>query len=195
MMSEETVTEPVTAPVRPAVSDLPPEALKERLERERASAQSALLKDLGVTSTDELRAAIEVARAAAEAKRTEAEKQAALIAERDALTVKVRSFGEAVTAHANATLSALSDSQRAAVMALAGDDPAAQLKAVSALRSTWTVEVPAPRGETVPAATAPAATVPTVPDRKQEYESLKTRNPFAAATFLAAHRREIYPEA
>jgi hypothetical protein len=200
MMSETIAADTVTTPApaaapRTTVSDLPPEALKERLERERSAAQAALLKDLGVASTDELKAAVEAARAAAESRKTEAEKQAALIAERDGLVKRVQSFGEALTAHANATLSALSDSQKAAVVSLAGDDPAAQLKAISALRPTWASEVPAPQGATVPAAAAPQTVTPTTPNRKQEYESLKAKNPFAASSYLAQHRKEIFPEA
>ena len=180
------VAPPAAAPAAPpppaaaaaAASDGEPNWLPARLERER----KAVLKALGVENVDDAKAALAELDAALKA--TKAENEA---------------LSTALAAHVKGALEPLTDAQRAAVLALAPDDPAAQLRALEALRPTWASPASAPPAVAAPPTATPpadtsagrsapndgAATSP--PDHKAIHAELEKTNPVAAARYAVAH--------
>lgn len=219
---------PVVPPAAAQTNEDPnnPSWLPDRLARERksaakeadAAARKALLEELGFGD-------IEVAKklAADEKKRAEAQKSLETkVAERDAklstTEARLNELNSSVKVFADEQIATLSDPQRKAVLDLAGDDPAKQLKAIATLRPTWGASIPVvpaqvPNGTTpangappvapiVPPAkpaapTAPGATAPSpagatvVPNHLETYEWLEKNKPFAASTYFQVHYAEI----
>lgn len=177
------------------------EALNERLERERRK----LLKDLGVENVDDVKTALAELKAKREAAKTEGEKTAEKLAELAREKARADSLHETVAKRAAAEMKSLSDEQRAAVVEIAGDDVAAQLRAITALTPTWAAKPAAAQAQTqtaapasTPATTAPPRSAPsdstqTQSSPKETYLRLKKTNPVMAAEFLTQHAREIYP--
>ncbi len=170
--------------------DTEPHWLNARLERERAST----LKKAGFETLEEAQASASELKAKREAEKTAAEKAAEAVARAKKAESGEKVLKEAVTDFANLQLKGLSDDQKAAVVAIAGDDAALQLKAIAALQPTWTKpEAPAKQEATVkavdtaPPANAPAQTATSETNHKAQYESLRKTNPFAAALYGAAH--------
>lgn len=191
-----------TAPAEakgPKASDLPPEALAARLEREREAERKRVLAELGVENVDSGKAALEAYRKAQREQLSEVER---LRIEREELAKKA-SQADQLTAivklQADAALSAISEQQRAAVQRMAGDDPAKQLQVLTSLREggfltvATSGAVPAP-ATTAPPPSAPSTVTPPNPDRLSAYESLLARNPMAAAKYMALHGGEIMAE-
>ena len=195
-------------PKPPQVNDLPDEALRQRLERERAKggdeAVAAKLREWGVTSESDVKAAIEAAAKAREAAKTSEDKLAELRLQQEQSAKKTSQYETIIKARLTAELSDLTDQQLEAVKAIAGDDPAEQLKAITALRPTWAkapADKPAdkppekPKGDDTapPRGAAPDATNDSPPNHKAVWEDMKSKNPFAAASYLRQHRAEIFP--
>jgi len=176
------------------------EAFNERVAQAKRSAEADVLKSLGVANADEAKAAIAAKKAADEAKQTEAEKAAKLATDLAAERAKSASLEAAVKARADYELSQLDDAKKAAVSAIAGTDPAAQLKAIEALRPTW-AQAPAPTGKApipAPASTTGAGAPPKGNDAPVEptnwaqvYDEVKVKNPMLAASILQAHSADI----
>lgn len=200
------VVPPVVAaptPSGPVPVGISSEQLRDRLAEEREKARKSLLTELGFEKIDDAKAVVTSAKAKADAEKTETERLTGRVKQLEPLETEVATLREAVAAQAKDAMSALTDAQRAAVAAVAGDSAAAQIKTIAALRPTWATPaavtapaaavVVAPATTTSPnAAPAPASTSsPT--DHKAAYESLKTKNPIAAAQYLARHKLEIYP--
>jgi hypothetical protein len=192
------------APVAPAPQAQPdgePKWLPERLDRERRAA----LKAAGFESVDEARAAKAELDAKRNAQKTAEEKAADAAAKLDAETKRAASLSDVVGEWAGRQMLGLTTEQQAAVKAIAGDDPAAQLKAITALQPTWNKPAPAaptapatppaPLATTVPAGGAPPAATTSEPNHKATYESMKDVNPFAAAAYLQQYRTEIFKPA
>ncbi len=142
----------------PPAPDREPNWLNDRIAKAKKSAEASLLKELGVESLDDAKKAIEALRAQEEAKKSVEQKAAeyenALKAERE----RIAKLTDALKAHASAQLASLTEEQRAAVAAIAGDDPAQQLKTIEALRPTWkSGAAPATAPATAPVAAPPAA--------------------------------------
>lgn len=154
----------------PAAPERDPNWINDRIARAKKSAETGLLRELGVESLEDAKTAISELTAKRNAEKTASQKateyETALKAER----ARIASLTEAVTAHASAQLATLTDEQRAAVTAIAGEDPAAQLKTLEALRPTWKAAAPAAAASTAtptganpstgtppPAGTTPAA--------------------------------------
>lgn len=144
------VAPPPAAPPAPAAApELPaPPAgaeawLKPRLERERASARTAAWKEAGFESEEDAKAAAKALREQREAEKAVAQK----LAERDAELARVKSDAERLSAatreYAARMMFGLSDLQKKAVTDIAGDDPAAQIKAITVLTPTWAKEAEA----------------------------------------------------
>lgn len=208
-------TTPAVAPANgtpaPAVTAPPPgpapigitsEQLKERLAEERDKSRKALLAELGFEKPEDLKTLVTTAKQRAEAEKTETERLTGRVKALEPLETEVAALREAVATQAKDALAGLTESQRAAVLAVAGDSPAAQIKTIAALRPTWAgapaapaaPAEPPPPATTTPAGAAPAPAPSSSPtDHKAAYEALKTRNPVAAAQYLTRHRFEIYP--
>lgn len=182
--------------------------LNERLER----AKSTVLKDLGVSDLDKAKAAIAAAAKAEEDAKSAAQKLGETAATVKSLNDELERHKAVTRDHASRQLAVLTMEQQAAVKALAGEDPAMQLRAIDTLRPTWSVApvvaqpqpaappsaapAPAPPATTAPPAAAapPAAGPSSPPDHKSEYKALQKTNPVAAAHYLQAHAKQIYPE-
>jgi len=205
---------PPGQPVR--VDDIPEEALKPRLARERAAAETALLKKLGVSKPEELDAIATELKERREKEKTEAQKAAEATQKLTEAEQKLASNSETINFYAQHELKQLTAEQQTAVKQLAGDDGASQLRAIAALRPTWgatagvtappgsppgvpnPIPVPPPMAPVVPATTAvppgapaPAAAQP--PDPRKEYERLSSKdgNPFLAAMHAQQHSPDV----
>lgn len=168
-----------------------PDWLPSRLERER----SKVLKDLGVTNLDDAKKAIEAAKIAQEAQKTDAQKRAEAEAALKAAQDQAKEMTDALSVLAKSQMGALTDAQKNAVLTVAGDDPAKQIRTIDALRSTWAgaaapaaTAVSAPPTDTAPAPAAPKdGAVAPPPDAKAVHEELKKTNPVLAARFAIAN--------
>ncbi len=111
-----------------------------------------------------------------------------------------------VAKHADGEMAKLTDEQRAAVAAIAGDDKARVLTTIEALRPTWKAAPTAPAGNApapIPAAAntsqqpppAPNASAANGVDHAATYKALKAETPVMAAQYLSVHQRDIYPSA
>ncbi len=173
--------------------DAEPHWLNARLERERAS----MLKKFGFESVEEAQASSTELKAKREAEKTSAEKAAEALSRAKKAESKEKSLTEAVGEFANLQMAGLSDDQKAAVSAIAGDDAALQLKAIAALTPTWAkpaqAKAEAPKAvDTAPPANAPSQASTSDTNHKAQYESLKKLNPFAAAAYGLAHSGEVF---
>jgi len=184
-------------------SSIPEEALTARLEAAKRTGQTELLKSLGVTDAAQLKGAIDALKAAEDAKRTDAEKLANLLAEKQTNEAKLGEYAKAIDSVWASESTKLTTEQLAAITALAGDDSAKRIQALNALRPTWvaaqTQTTTAPTTAPKPLATtaAPAAApTPTVTestiDHAAEWQRLREINPPRAALYLEQHEREIF---
>ncbi len=208
---------PVAVAQVASTTEQEPHWLPARLERERVavekSTRAAILKEIGVA--DPAAAAKLVADEAVRVAAAKTLEQRAIEAEtaRDTERARVTALSGTVTAIATERMAGLTEGQRAAVTSIAGEDAAAQLKAISALAPTWgapaappaTPPAPgvapaAPAPAVPPANTAPGPNAPgtaptSPPDHKAEYKRLKAENPVQAAAYLNANESKIYPRA
>jgi hypothetical protein len=219
-MTEPVVVTPVAAPINvdpvasgkaPAIAAAPapapapvgepsekPSWLDARLERERAK----VLKDLGIESLEDGKKAIGELNAKREAEKTSAQKAAELEGTLKSTKADKEAMAAALGGYAKTQLASLTDAQREAVAAIAGEDPVKQLKAIEALAPTWkaaagtpaTPSTPAAPGTPKPNDTAPGQSAPndsnantSPPDPKAIYAELKKTNPFIAARYALAN--------
>lgn len=202
----ETTATQQPAPVVPQAAAAAPEPKDEhnppwlaaRLERER----KALLNGLGVQSEADAKTALAAYKQAQEAAKSEAqrtaEKLAALEAQAASLTAANAQQQAVIAARAALELAALTDAQRAAVAAIAGEDVGKQLLAIDHLKPTWAAApaTPAPSKPAIPAPanTSPqalpgAGAVPGAPaDHLADWKSLTAKGQHVhAAALLAVH--------
>jgi hypothetical protein len=179
------------------------DAFNDRVAQAKRAEREALLKELGVSSPDEVKAALAAKKAVDDAKKTEADKNAELNAQLAAERAKTASLEGAVKARADYELGQLDDAKKAAVTAIAGTDAAAQLRAIEALRPTWAQQPtpPAPAGK--PPLAAPVSTTGAPPgpaanatpvepvNYAKVYDELKVKNPMLASSFYSAHAAQI----
>jgi hypothetical protein len=199
---DKSVEQPPEKP-RVRADDLPPDALKARLEDAKRSAQRELLSHFGVTDVADVKAALEELRKRQDAEKSELERLRDQTAQLDGKAKKVDRYTDIITRRAMGEMESLTDSQRAAVKEIAGDDPAEQLRAVDILRKTWAAREaeqkqpdppkPAPAANTAPPASAPADETVSPTDHKAVWKQLQGNNPFAATHYLAEHYAEIFP--
>lgn len=216
---------PIAAPAAPPAAPAPPAPdaadpgdgslpkwVAARLEQAKRSAAADVLRAIGAETPEAAADAVKRARAAADAEKTAAQ-QAAEAQQRAATLQKERDdLHTTVGTVATAQLSALTAEQRAAVTAIAGDNPAAQLRTIAALRPTWTVVAPpaaapapaapappaapppppAPPANTAPQAGAPpAGSPPAVTDHLAVLKGLEVTNPIRAARYRTTYAGEI----
>ncbi len=210
------------APV-PAAPPVDPAWLGDRINQAKRSGQGELLSKYGVKTADELDAKLARLRELETASLTDAQRQQQ---ELETLRTQATSAAPAIAViktRVERELKQLTDDQRAAVIAIAGEDPTAQLRTIDALSPTWglapagsaaaaaaapTAAAPSapaapapsapaplpPPGNTVAPGAAPAPVVPgSPPDHKAHYDSIKKTNPIAAAHYLKRHQDQIYP--
>lgn len=186
----------------PKADDKAPAWLPERIEQAKRSAQADALKALGVDSFDAAKAAIAKARELEEASKSEIQRLTDRVAGLEPLTKRAAELDATVARYADAELSKLTEAQRAAVAAIAGDDKSRALATIDALRPTWVAASAAPTAASAPIPApantsqvpAPkAATASAGVDHKATYEGMRGTNPVMAAQYLSAHSREIFP--
>lgn len=202
------------APAPPASPQPPPAAaghqpdpgwLGPRLDQARRSGQSELLRELGVEKPEDLRAKLDQLTALENEKLTEQERVQKRLGELEPQAQKALRYEAVIKERAASELAGLSESQRAAVQKIAGEDAASVLSAIDTLKPTWAAQAAPTNGateqpasgdakpaDTAPARTAPGDTSTSPPDHKARYEDLKKTNPVQAAYYLSQHSREIY---
>lgn len=222
---EQTVTESGSVEVQVSSSDkkeekqtnqtvqndqIDPKWLASRLDREKKK----LLRELGVESEEEVKKAVARAKELEEASKTELEK---LREQNEKLRKELevsKDYKDTVAISAQKELSKLSDSQRAYVESVAGDDPVRIVKTIDGLISSGLLkqEVPVDKKTSEQPVTPPPAPpkvlantsstgVPpkavdtTVPKSPLEvWDSLKQANPFLAASFYTKNVAAILAE-
>lgn len=189
-----------TEPQKPHVQAdaLPPDALKARIDAAKATGRTEVLRELGVTDTAQLKAALESIAAAEAAKKTEAEKFAELSTKAQQQQARLTQYEQAVATVWEAEAAKLTAEQSKAVTDIAGDDVALRVRTLNVLRPTWasanaqvvattpavTVSAPA---NTSPAPNAPTPTTTSPSDPKAQHALLLQKNPVAAANYAAIH--------
>jgi len=192
---------PATPAAEPKVGD--PDWLNGRIAKAKQSAESALLKSLGVATADEAKAAIEAAKAKADAEKTAAERAAELKAKLDGESAKTAEQAKIIAEYAARQMVGLTAEQTAAVKAIAGDDPGKQLSTIAALQPTWakpdsasTTAQGSPAlktaPDTAPGHTAPNGAATSPPNARATYEAARKANPFAAADYGLRNESEVY---
>lgn len=152
-----------------------------------------MLADLGIEDVEDGKKAIADLKARKDAEKTAAQKAAEFEGKFKTTEAERQRLGEALTIYAKAQLAGLSETQRAAVTSVAGEDPAAQLKAIEALTPTWkAAAAPVATSPTAPADTAPRPNAPSAPttsppDPKAIHAELAKTNPIIAARYALAH--------
>lgn len=203
---------PATDTAPPAIETVPianaskadeqPNWLPMRLEQAKRSATGEVLKALGVDNVEAAKAAIDKARAIEEQSKSELQRLNERLAALEPAATKAKSLEERLSRSADAELAKLTEQQRAAVLAIAKDDKTAALDTIEALRPTWAAlaapavaaPLPAPAKTTAAPAAPPASTTSATTDHRAVYESMKAENPLAAALYLDAHARQIFPD-
>lgn len=186
-----------------------PKWVAARLEQAKRSAAADVLRAIGADTTDAAADAVKRARAAAEAEMTAAQQAADATARAAVLQKERDEYHGTISTYATAQLSALTPEQRTAVTTLAGDSPAAQLRAIEALRATWAAPAPAvvlapvvaapapPPPLAAPANTAPAVGAPpagappAVIDHLAVLADYEKTNPVRAARYRTTYAGEI----
>ena len=209
-------TAPAAAKPRTNADDLPPDALKARLdsakETGRKEERAALLAELGITDTKDAKASLAELKRRQDAEKTETERLAARVAELEGKAAKADHAAQVAARRAAAELSGLTDAQRSYIAKAAGDDPLRQLETIDSMREAGLLAAPA---AAAPSATPPAAapTPPAAPqlantspppnapmpgqvspvDHAAVFESLRQTNPILAANYARVHRVGLNP--
>lgn len=195
-----TATPPAPPAAPPATANQEPAWLPERLARAAEAASKKMLSDIGVTSVGDLKNIVKAAKEADEAKKSLTDKYADTTKTLDSATKQLEEANAVIKARAESEFSTLTPEQQAAVTAIAGENHAARLKAITALSPTWTKPAPAAATTTVakPPIQAPANSAPVAPKPPatpppvvtddaavlSTYENLQKTNPVAAAGFM-----------
>lgn len=172
-----------------------------------------MLAELGITDPVAAKKALDDARAAEDAKKSQDTRIAEMNVQLTAEKAEKERLAGITREHAGRMIGVLTAEQQAAVRALAPDtDPAGQLNAIHVLGPTWAKAADAAPAATPPAAaapvapaaaappvsTAPGATAPTggaptsPPDHRAVYQQSRATNPFAAAAYGLEHASEVY---
>lgn len=200
------VEQPAAPKVQTLATDLPPEALAARIQQAKDSARRELLAEFGAVDPAAIKAALEQARATEEAKKSDAQRLAEL-------DLRVKAQSDALGVAVAQTASRITAEQKAAIDAIAGNDPVTWLRTHAALAPTWgqaaasvapaapaaptaapIITPPVQLATTAPIAPAPAPTNQTsAVDHAAVYASLDG-NPFARAAYLERYGSACYPK-
>lgn len=155
------------APVAPVVPVADPEAepakdpgwLKGRTERAAAAERKKMLESLGVTSEDEIKAALDARKAQEEAKKSIEQKAIEATAALDVERKRASNYEVALRSVVDAELAKAPEALRATVLKHAGSDPTKQIEM---LRDLLPVVAPPP-AQAAPSAAPPAGVTPAAP--------------------------------
>lgn len=198
---------PAAPPATPQPGDENQPWFKERMGRVEQQTREALLKELGAVDLDAAKNAIKAAADAAEAQKTAGQKLGETTKTLETEKARADRLEGVVKERAAHELAGLKPEQQAAVRAIAPDtDPAAQLRAITALTPTW-ASASAPPAATPPAApppaTPPSGTAPppdappasgttSPPDHAAIHAELVKTNPVLAARYATQHAAAIF---
>lgn len=165
--------------------------LKERLDETRATTERRVLAELGFADLGKAKEMLAKAAPRTDDKWAQLESTAA----QQALKLsEMESLLAAVTnERAISTLALLPEQARKAIEAATDDDEERIALAKVLAAAGVSVPVVPPVVSTAPPRSAPADASGTPPNRKQEYTRLKQENPVAAAHYLKAFGRDIFP--
>jgi hypothetical protein len=200
---------PQNSPSQPAGVSMPTETFNARIAQAQAAGELAVAKQLGFESVDAMKASVAAGKAAIEANKTEAQRQADELAALRAASTSAAALAKDVATYADAELARLTPEQVAAVKAIAGDDKGRTLSTIATLRPTWgagvlsqtqtsgspgttvqTHPIAQPASTTTNGAPPPAGAAGVV-DHKATYESMQQTNPFEASRYLLQHHEAI----
>jgi hypothetical protein len=203
------VTAPTAPPASPpAPTNQEPAWLPERLARAAETASKKILQDLGVSSVDDLKTIVKTAKEADDAKKSLTDKYADTTKTLDTTSKQLEEANSVIKARAEAEFTSLTKEQQEAVTAIAGDNHAARLKAITALSPTWTKPAAAPAttpaekpplqapGNTSTQGVKPPATPPAPPSTDDaailaKYEELHKSNPVLAAGYMTQNYQAL----
>jgi hypothetical protein len=167
-------------------------------------ARARLLEDLGITDEAKAKAQLAAAQKAEDEKKSIADKLTETSSKLTTAAAETQRLLAITTEFAARQMVALTAEQQTAVKAIAGDDPAAQLKAITALQPTWAAQASAapaapaqpapPASGTAPPPNAPASTQVSQPNHREVHAALLKKNPFAAAEYAEAHLADVFPD-
>lgn len=192
---EETNSQPEEPKDPPGIT-MSSSQLKERLDRARETEQKKLLSALGVDDLNAAKAALKAQREREEEQMSLEQRLSAVESERAKQTAQLERYRAAVEAQSESVMSDLTEAQRNAVLAVAGDDPAMRLQTVAALRPTWVTADPVePIAPPAPVNTAPPRSQPSdstadvsQPNHAEVYRRLKSDPKTAAAAAVYMNR-------
>lgn len=202
--AQQAAAPPAGAPEGQAGQD--PNWLSGRITQAKKNAEADMLKALGVSNVSEAQAAIAAAKATADANKTAEQRAADLKLELEQQKVTSSAQSKVITEYAARQMIVLTEEQKAAVLAIAGEDAGKQLQTIAALQPTWSKNESAqaaaqqagqPAGQVAPQNSAPGRAAPSgatgsPPDQKAVYAETKKTNPFAAANHGLRHSDEVY---
>ncbi len=110
--------------------------LKERLAEERAKGEKAVATALGV-SVEDAKKIIADAKQKDDAQKSEVQRLTEQNSAKDLKLAEFEAYKGAVVVRAASELAGLTEAQRASVLKIAGESPAAQLVTIEAMRPTW----------------------------------------------------------
>jgi len=194
---------PAAAPNPVQAADLPPQALKDRLDHTRSKAEADLLARLGGGKAEDIAAKLKRLQEMEDASLSERERTEKQIAELRVEAAEAGRYRKMFGEQTAVELAALSEEQRAAVQAYAGEDPVEQHRMIRAFHmaaggapvagtpAAGVVPPPVQPATTVPAGTAPAP-ASGLKTKAEEWDDLRKRDPIAGQLFHQLHAREIH---
>jgi len=204
VVAEQVIQETKAAPVaeskesKQEAKSEDPAWLNPRLEQAKRGAESGILKRFGVEKPEDLEAKLARLAELERAQLSEQERVSLELKELREKAVRASALEESIGMVANRELGGLNELQKAAVVALAGSDPAMQIKAIESLRPTWTavqssapVQTQAAPAQTSAAPAQPASASISQIDHKSRYAELQKTNPFAASAYAQKHAGQL----
>lgn len=186
----ETKTQDVAAQaaVKVQAQEQDPNWLPKRLEQAKSATIGEILKRYGAEKIEDIDAKLARLQELETSQLSEQERVKLKLQELEPKAARATQLEEAITALAQRELGGLSDLQKAAVLTLAGTDPAAQIKAVESLRPTWTsAQAPVAAPATTSAAAPPQSAPTNEVNHRARLAQLQNENPFAAAEYARRH--------
>ena len=184
-----------------------PAWLPERLNRAQEKARSALLAELGIDDPAKAKAANAAAKKAEEDAKSLTDRITESTTRANKAESRADRLSAITTEFAARQMMGLTAEQQEAVRAIAGEDAAEQLNAITILSPTWAKQAasgaappvapakpPIPVNGTAPQHNAPDGANVSTPNHREVHASLMQKNPFAAANYGLAHLREVFPE-
>lgn len=191
-----------TAPPTPAKVEMTSDALKARLDEERAkgsaAARLAVLKELGIEDTKDGKALLAAAKARAEAELTETQRLAKQLEELTPRAKRAEALEKQLEALVAVQFDALPEGTRNAIDEVAQGNAEERLRMIGVFRKAGFLDAPAQQAA-APQKTAPITTSPASPPKPggtqtkyQEWQAhLQSGNQIAADMFFQFNRAAI----